>query len=172
MWENQHVKDENVFLLSFKQTLIDCFTQEWHVYLQTNSVLILYKAVKERFEYESYLDVFSNIKLRQFVTKIRLSSHNLHIETGRYGRNRLPRHERMCQICDENEIENEFHFMLKCSKYSQLRTRLIPVYYHRRPSMLKFTELIKCKNTKILNNLGQYICQAFEVRTNCITNGL
>lgn len=63
MWEDQHVLDKKrVFLFSFKQTLVDSFKQERHGYLQTHSVLILYKAAKETIEYERYPEVISVLK--------------------------------------------------------------------------------------------------------------
>ena len=47
-------------------------------------------------------------KYRNSVVKLRISAHQLLIETGRH-RN-IPRDERICELCDKNELENEFHF--------------------------------------------------------------
>ena len=79
-------------------------------------------------------------------TQLRISAHRLRVESARYGRNRLERSDRTCQICKKNVIEDEFHFVIECDKYKDLRCIYIPRYYTHRPNMLKFFELIDCKN--------------------------
>ena len=44
------------------------------------------------------------------------------IETGRYGLNRLPVNERLCDNC--NVLEDEFHVLLKCTLYNDIRNVL------------------------------------------------
>jgi hypothetical protein len=46
------------------------------------------------------------------------------IESGRHKKPALPQEQRLCQFCKNGQIEDEFHFMLKCEKYSVLRTSL------------------------------------------------
>ena len=41
-------------------------------------------------------------------------------ETGRY--KGTPRHERTCQHCDRQQIEDVTHVMLHCEKYAHLRS--------------------------------------------------
>ena len=48
------------------------------------------------------------------IAKIRLSSHPLLIETGRY--TGIPRAERICGHRNSRDIEDEDHFVLICSK--------------------------------------------------------
>ena len=48
-----------------------------------------------------------------------------------------------------------------CNLQSQ---QYIPRYYHVRPSMLKFVELIKNSNIKILNKLACFCIKAFKER--------
>ena len=43
----------------------------------------------------------------------------LKIESGRFIGQALP--ERICNLCQLNEIENEIHFLIKCPKYETLR---------------------------------------------------
>jgi hypothetical protein len=63
---------------------------------------------------------------------IRLSSHNLFIETGRY--TGIVRNERKCILCNLNVLEDEFHFVLQCTKYNDLSKKYIKKYYWSRPS--------------------------------------
>ena len=52
-----------------------------------NGTLVLYKELKQYFEDENYLTELPS-KLRIPLAKLRLSSHQLLIETGRYSQNR------------------------------------------------------------------------------------
>ena len=81
----------------------------------------------------------SNIKAlewSQYYSRLRLSSHNLAIETGRY--TSIPRRERICTFCNTNVVENEFHFLLACPYYIDLRRKYLPAYYCSWPSLHKF----------------------------------
>jgi len=62
------------------------------------------------FSYELYLDTITNDKRRKTLTRFRLSSHCLFIETGRY--NGTPRNERKCVLCTPNVCESEYHFLI------------------------------------------------------------
>jgi hypothetical protein len=47
----------------------------------------------------------------------------LKIETGRYLNTKcIDRQERICDFCNDLYIEDEFHFILKCKKYDDMRT--------------------------------------------------
>ena len=43
----------------------------------------------------------------------------IEIETGRYGVNRVPVEERLCEAC--NSVEDEFHVLMKCPLYMDVR---------------------------------------------------
>jgi len=57
VFDNQAVVNEVVFLSMFKQRILDCFLQEWYTSKSNSSMLTLYRRVKDRFEYENYLDI-------------------------------------------------------------------------------------------------------------------
>ena len=61
-------------------------------------------------------------KLRVTTTKLRLSDHCLAIEKGRRRSPKIDREDRLCQICNEEFIEDEKHFLLKCENYSDVRS--------------------------------------------------
>ena len=63
-------------------------------------------------------------KFRVAMTKLRVSSHRLEIEVGRRTRpNRTPVDERKCRY--GNKLEDEFHFLLECTLYEDLRKQYI-----------------------------------------------
>ena len=70
----------------------------------------------------SHLSVIGNFEHRRCLTKLRISAHRLHIETGRY--QGIPPHQRLCEQCDSGEVEDEIHFLLCCSKFREERQQL------------------------------------------------
>ena len=104
------------------------FKQSWYSDIANNRVLTLYKNYKLSFDYELYLNSLPN-KLRVAISRLRLSSHQLRIETGRYSLNRVDREKRICTLCNKSDIEDEYHFVLVCPVYSILRQKYIRPYY-------------------------------------------
>jgi hypothetical protein len=62
---------------------------------------------------------------RQVLTKFRLSSQKLRIESDRYGQNIIERSKRVCKVCGSNDIEDEYHFILTCTTYKSVKTHTI-----------------------------------------------
>ena len=63
-------------------------------------------------------------QFRVAMTKLKVSSHRLEIEVGRWARpNRTPVDERKCRYC--NKLEDEFHFFIDCTLYEDLRKQYI-----------------------------------------------
>ena len=88
-----------------------------------------------------------------------MSSHRLAIESGRLVKPiRLTIEERKCTNC--NVLEDEYHFIFECNRYTELRKKYIPKYYWNRPSMFKLIELLN-----MLRNIIIFIFQAFKSRT-------
>ena len=67
----------------------------------------------------AYLDLTRKNASRKALVKLRISSHKPLIETGRY--HKIPRNERVCNVCNCKTIEDEIHFLLDCPSYSSLR---------------------------------------------------
>lgn len=76
-------------------------------------------------------------------------SHRLCIEVGRWHRPvSIPINERLCTTC--NILEDEYHFVMECQLYANVRKQCLPAYFWKRPYMFKFTELIKTESIRIL----------------------
>lgn len=86
-----------------RQRIRDQFLQKWAETINTMPKLEYYKEFKTNFEFEDYLSFINNISLRKQLSCMRLSSHALEIEVGRY--NNINRENRIC-----NTIESEYHF--------------------------------------------------------------
>ena len=105
VWLAQSVGDMNKFLLILKQRLADNFLQNWSERLEASSSASFYKHICI-FQFQPYLDKVVTGKFRVALSKLRLSSHRLLIESGRWNRPQpIPREQRLCAIC--NYLEDE-----------------------------------------------------------------
>lgn len=86
------------------------------------SKLRTYRLFKKSFDMENYV-IMSDRRSRSALCKLRISSHSLMIEKGRHLS--LDEKDRICQHCNQNEVEDEFHFMMKCTLYKDLRESLL-----------------------------------------------
>ena len=102
-------------------------------------------------------------KLRYALAKLRMSSHRLEVEMGRWARpERIAFENRKCKHCQI--LEDEFHFILECPLYSNIRTVYFKRYYYTRPNMFKLTKLMSSNSKKQIRNLATFIIKAFDVR--------
>ena len=90
------------------------------------------------------------------------------IVTGRYSQNRVDRALRLCTLCNGSHIEDEYHFVAICPAYNQLREKYIRPYYYKRPSVYKFTLLMRSTNTTIVKNLAKFVSEAFSFRNTLV----
>ena len=56
----------------------------WKVRLEKSSKLEFYREIKTDYEFEKYLSWVKDRRKKSSLTKLRISAHKLHIETGRY----------------------------------------------------------------------------------------
>ena len=83
-----------------------------------------YRSFKTNFAKEHYLNTgLQRTQLSSFA-KLRMGAHHLQIERDRYSVNRIPPEQRSCKICECGDCEDEFHFVMVCSKYQTLRNDL------------------------------------------------
>ena len=107
-----------------------------------------------------YNDISHNEK--SVLSKYRISAHSLSVENGRY--KNLPKIERKCLCCNLREIEDEYHFVLICPAFSDLREKYIKSYYYKKPSFFKLVQLFSTYNFKTIYKLSQYLLRATKQR--------
>ena len=89
--------------------------------------------------------------LRISFTRVRLMSHRLKIETGRWSR--IPQEGRVCQ-CDRTSIQDESHVLLVCSISAHLRIEF---------SMLSFVSMNNLINSSDSYNMCKYIHKVLKL---------
>ena len=107
-----------------KSHFIDCWNYEKSM---SPKFSLYYDKIKPNFCKENYLDSVKNAAFRYRTTRLRISAHDLEIETGRY--KAIPRNERHCNWCKislgEDQVEDEEHMLFRCDLYADLRSKLI-----------------------------------------------
>ena len=104
------------------QVLSDQFHQNaFETINNEKSKLRTYSIFKTKIGFEDYLTIIKDYQGRTGVTKLRLSNHNLMIETGRH--KKLPKDLRVCPFCP-TLVEDELHFLLQCPTYTTMRDAL------------------------------------------------
>ena len=61
----------------------------------------------------------------------------------------------MCEVC--GDLGDEYHFILVCKNYSDLRHKYIPKHYFNFPFMYKFIVLMSTDHVKTICNLAAFV---------------
>jgi len=99
------------------------YTREWENKISQESKMRTYNVFKNSFVMEDYLSL-KNEHFRKALTKLRISAHTLAIEKGRYTIPPTPAIDRICKHCPGRRIEDEYHFLMDCKKFSSERNKL------------------------------------------------
>ena len=104
-----------------KTVIPNYFETHWKNKLLNEDIsrLKTYKTLNNNFTIPKHLCL--PYPLRKVISRIRCSNHPLAIEKGRQKNPKTPREDRLCIVCNEHQIEDEEHFLLKCTAYSHLR---------------------------------------------------
>ena len=167
VWDNQGVGNQLYFIKIFIQRLKDQHLQDWNQIVTSSSKLSTYIQFKHCFVYERYLNVLNIRKFRYIYASFRTSSHDLEIERGRYSN--IERNQRICRLCDENVVEDEYHFLLCCTLYNDLRGTYIPCKYFNNPTQHKFVILMATQNETLIKSVATYLHYAFKRRRTVIS---
>lgn len=145
------------------KNLINKYLYDWKrtSELLADGKLTTYLFLKTNFSFENYLTLVKNYDYRKSICKLRTSTHKLLIETGRY--NKVPRNERICKNCTLSEIEDETHFLTRCTKFSHDRGVLFNLISSRVNQFSNLSDkdklfwLLNCENAEILNSVGRFL---------------
>ena len=102
-------KDTTTFVIS------EYYKSNWKNKLCNEDIsrLSTYKTLNDDFTPPKHLGL--PYQLRKVISRIRCSNHPLAIEKGRHKNPKIPREERVCVFCNNQDIEDEEHFLLKCT---------------------------------------------------------
>ena len=111
-------------------------TLDWNRSRYNKPKLRYYNLIKSTLDIEEYLFYKIPKYHRSLFAQFRAGILPLNIEIGRY--KNLDLSERLCNLCDDNLVEDEVHFLCCCRLYNDLREVL---YNHARENNLEFDSL-------------------------------
>ena len=153
----------------FLKNMQDLYSNQWltAINVKSDNKLRCYANFKTEFKLENYL-LMLPAKSRRSLTKLRISNHNLAIETGRYTKPKTTPDERKCPFCYMNFIEDEYHFLLVCPFYITEREHLINNFTFLDLSDIhsheSFCTLMSCMDFDVCTTLCKYVHECFEKR--------
>ena len=92
VWINLYCVNHKNSIKVFKFRVIDEFHQTMYSHISNSTVLTTYRYLKTNSGIEKNLNALP-CKLFNYISKLRLSSHSLRIETGSYGNDRIERNQ-------------------------------------------------------------------------------
>ena len=135
LWD-EHYPDKYIIDM-IQQRMNDMYKQTILAEISRSSKGFLYQHLVDNFALQYYLCKPIPSLYKRYISRFRLVSHNLRIEHGRYYNE--SRIDRKCSLCNLNDVEDEYHFILVCSRYSELRSKYIKKFYYKKPSVAKTT---------------------------------
>ena len=90
------------------------------------------------------------------------------IEEGRF--RGIERSLRICPLCPKNIIENEYHFLLVCPVYRELRKSHLLNFYCRWPFKNKFIKLLIDEQASVMKKLAKFVYLPNEKRKFLLNN--
>ena len=120
--EEVFLRQEKVNIGILKDRLIEKIKTSWAEEIGNKPKLRSYREFKFDYKTEKYVLFNLSKKQRSLCAQTRGGILPLHLETGRFAGS--AEEDRICQMCDLNEIENEYHFVLYCPLYCGAREEL------------------------------------------------
>jgi hypothetical protein len=125
IWERPNIITPNSFNETIVSNLKSTYSTLWlNNITNFQTKLRSYCCFKKSFNSENYVVMFHR-SLRAPFSKLRISAHSLMIEKGRHYTPKIEPQDRLCKLCNLNAVEDEFHFMMICPFYSDLRSKLL-----------------------------------------------
>jgi len=163
VFTKQTKKQPNVIVFGRES---DIFYQEAFTQIQNASKLGTFALLKTDIGIEKYLTAVPNTTERVSLSKFRLSNHTLMVEKGRHVN--IKREERFCCFCHQ-QVEDEYHFLIRCQTYCPLREKLFNEikeimldFYYPPDERFLFWFLLNCPS--IIPFTAHFIHSAFDLR--------
>ena len=155
---------KNSFLPKIKITLRDQTIQNWAAKLNSedSTKFLFYKEYGSKFGLKNYFSILPQ-DLWIPMCKFRTTNHKLPVEVYSWSYFNKERKERICNLCNLEDIGDEYHYVLKCPIFDDLRKLYIPKYFYVKPSVYKFIELMKMEDKHTLFKMARFFKDIMNV---------
>ena len=105
---------QNAILNIFTQRIEDIFTQDWYSRLENSTRARCYLTFAY-FKYQKYLDFLNIVKYRKCFSRLRISSHRLEVEVGRWAKpNKIPYEKKNVKSVTSKKTNLTFYLSVLC----------------------------------------------------------
>lgn len=120
-WRTESIPPEEEWNKLVREKIHEREQIKWRTTCLLKPKLRTYSTLKKQLRTEPFLKVYDRVGIPELV-KIRGGTNRLRIEQGRYKKEE--RSQRICEYCIDQQVEDEEHFMLKCTAYKSLREKM------------------------------------------------
>ena len=111
---------------------------------------------------QNYLSVLPKNKKKMNIAKIRTNSHDLRSETEKWSIPKTPWNDRICQICDSKQVEDEKHFLLDCLTLTHIHCQFSTIFHT--------SNILDLLSQPTHSDLGSLIFLLFDHRNKILKN--
>ena len=151
IWLNQNCIDKSKCKSIIHKMIEDIAHQKWYIDLSNSFVCITCKLFKKQLHFEKHL-LNSNFKDRISLTRLRCSNSKLPIYNTIYLYD-----TQKCTLCNLDALSDEYHYVLICPYFKQIREQYLKAYSYIRPSYVKLEQLFCSSNNTVLLKLAKFL---------------
>ena len=158
--------EPNYIEKTLMQRMTDQYNQTSFGTINSSSKLETLRRLKSTPGRETYLKDVEITKHRIAMSRLRLCSHSLEIERGRYDDTESEsRHCQYCKVHGKEEVEDEVHFLVSCPQHKELRKTFLPKNILHNNSLCKEDKLTQIlSDSEHIKSVAKFIHLAFEDR--------
>ena len=155
IWYNQAYQFSREHLLTLvESSLKHQYLQNWTSLVNESPKCINYRIYKQEHKFEIIYNDLPDRYLRSIV-HFRLCNTHLPIEKGRWMG--LQHNDRKCNLCNLNDIGDEFHYLLKCPYFNYERNKFISHVNTNSTNIFTFKKIMTDNNLNNMINLCRFI---------------
>ena len=103
----------------YQKQITDCYIQnKFYNHIDNEENRSFFTGLKQTYEKERYSNL-KNLKIQNSLSQLRLSLNKLAVVTGKQCK--INKEKRLCNFCNLNATEDEFHFLIDCPNYNKFR---------------------------------------------------
>lgn len=159
VWLNQSPGHLNRFITEFSKRCKNMSIVNWHDKVASFGSLRTYNTIKSNFSLEWFLTIDLSKHVINNLVRLRGGLLRIAANEGRW--TNIALEQRICPMCNRNEIEDEHHLIFKCRAWSTFRQNLIcfpPFNNH------SLCVIFAVKDRNLLLELSRYIIAVIEIR--------
>ena len=137
----------------------------WKSEVKNVAKLRTYALYKDEYQAECFVYKVIDRGHRSILSRFRCGILPLAIETGRY--TETPLEYRLCKFCQDDVLEDELHFLLRCNYYNELRSYLIAEVICKYPDFYFKDDVSKIQllmNSDLVKHTAEFLYKAYNKR--------